>query len=238
MDRKAIQLDPDSPKYVYSLAMHYSDLGEPARAVDLLSKVADRSADDSGFHYFTALAQLYVGDHRAALRHAQRSLDLYPRYAYPLALIRDEDLRAGRADKARSRYQKSYPELFETPAPHIDRSNFTAAIDLALVMQRLGEAERADQLLNGAERVISTIPRLGYWGYELSDVQIHALRKEKTQALTALREAERAGWRIDWRYFRDFDPALASIRGEPEFKAVFADIERDLAQQRARVIGK
>jgi len=31
------------------------------------------------------------------------------------------------------------------------------------------------------------------------------------------------------------DPALASIRNEPEFKAIFADIERDMARQRAEL---
>ena len=41
-----------------------------------------------------------------------------------------------------------------------------------------------------------------------------------------------------WRYYRDFDPNLASIRNEPEFKAVFADIERDMAQQRARLAAR
>jgi hypothetical protein len=45
-----------------------------------------------------------------------------------------------------------------------------------------------------------------------------------------------AGWRGPaWRYYRDFDPKLASIRNEPEFNAVFAVIERDMAQQRARL---
>ena len=44
-------------------------------------------------------------------------------------------------------------------------------------------------------------------------------------------------WPI-WRYYRDFDPNLASIRNEPEFKAVFADIERDMAQQRARLAAR
>lgn len=236
MDRKAIELDPESPKPVKWLGMHYSQVGDPARAVELFSKLIDRGADDSELQFLTALARLYVGDERAALRHAQRSLDLDSRSSFALALICNEDLRAGRLDKARSRYQKSYPELFETVAPHIDRSNFSTAIDLALVMQKLGEAERANQLLDGAERVIRTIPRLGWWGYALSDVQIHALRNQKAQALTSIREAERAGSRVDWRYYRDFDPTLASVRGEPEFKAVFADIERDLAQQRARVI--
>ena len=66
------------------------------------------------------------------------------------------------------------------------------------------------------------------------DVAIHALRGDTIKALASLREAEQAGWRAWWRYDRDWNPKLASIRDEPEFKAVFADIERDMAQQRAR----
>jgi hypothetical protein len=70
-------------------------------------------------------------------------------------------------------------------------------------------------------------------------VQIHALRGEKAKALSALREAERAGWRGPiWRYYRDYDPELASIRNEPEFKAVFAGIESDMAKQRAQLAAR
>ena len=70
----------------------------------------------------------------------------------------------------------------------------------------------------------------------IADVRIHALRGDKAKALAALREAEQAGWRGPiWRFSRDVDPALASIRDEPEFKAVFADIERDMALQRAKL---
>ena len=69
-------------------------------------------------------------------------------------------------------------------------------------------------------------------------MQIHALRGDKVKALAALREAATAGWRSDWRYYRDFDPNLASIRDEPEFKAVFADIERDMARQRAELAAR
>jgi hypothetical protein len=73
-------------------------------------------------------------------------------------------------------------------------------------------------------------------GYGIADVAIHALRGDKAKALAALREAEKAGWRGPlWRYCRDFDPNLTSIRNEPEFKAVFADIERDMARQRAEL---
>ena len=64
------------------------------------------------------------------------------------------------------------------------------------------------------------------------------MRGDTAKALAKLREAEQAGWRTLWRYYRDFDPNLASIRNEPEFKAVFADIERDMAQQRARLAAR
>ena len=79
---------------------------------------------------------------------------------------------------------------------------------------------------------------MGPLGRGVSDVAIHALRGETVMALAKLREAEQAGWRELWRYHRDFDPNLASIRNDPEFKAIFADIERDMAQQRARLAAR
>ena len=57
------------------------------------------------------------------------------------------------------------------------------------------------------------------------------------EALAKLHEARKAGW---WTtvYQRDLDPNLASIRDDPEFKAVFADMARDMAQQRARLAAR
>jgi hypothetical protein len=153
-------------------------------------------------------------------------------------VLRNHDLQVGRPKQARARYAKAYPEFLVTPSPKMDRWTSFVAVDLALVLQKTGESERAKILLDRAENLISTVPRLGIAGYGITDVRIHALRGHKAKALTALREAERAGWRggwHGWRYYRDFDPNLASIRNEPEFKAVFADIERDMARQRAEL---
>jgi hypothetical protein len=87
--------------------------------------------------------------------------------------------------------------------------------------------------------VIRSTQRMGWEGFGMLDVQIYALRGDKTRALAALREAKTAGWRsFAWRYYRDFEPALASIRGDPEFKAIFADIERDMARQRAELAAR
>jgi hypothetical protein len=75
---------------------------------------------------------------------------------------------------------------------------------------------------------------MGSSGYRFSDVAINALRGDRTKALAKLREGADAGCcRGLWRYYRDLDPNLASIRNEPEFKVVFADIERDMTRQRA-----
>jgi hypothetical protein len=107
------------------------------------------------------------------------------------------------------------------------------------ILQKTGEGERARLLLDRSEQVIRPMQRLGLGGYGITDVQIHALRGDNEKALAALRDAEKAGVRgLAWRYYRDFDPNLASIRNDPEFKAVFADIERDMAQQRARLAAR
>jgi hypothetical protein len=56
------------------------------------------------------------------------------------------------------------------------------------------------------------------------------------KALAALTDAEKAGWRgPGWRYHRDVDPR---IRNEREFKAICADVERDMARQRAALAAK
>jgi hypothetical protein len=121
-----------------------------------------------------------------------------------------------------------------SPTPPVVWGNYVAAIDFALVLQKAGEFDKALALLNRSELAIRPLPRLGWAGYGIADVQIHALRGDRVKALAALRGAEQAGWRGQlWRYYRDHDANLASIRGTPEFKAVFADIERDMARQRA-----
>jgi hypothetical protein len=140
----------------------------------------------------------------------------------------------GDAKAAKARYALAFPEFFEQTPPRVDETSFSQAVDLALVLQTAGEPEQAARLLEASERVLRRLPRLG--GYGIDDVRVHALRGDKAKALAALREAAQAGWRgPTWRYYRDIDPNLASIREEPEFKAIFADIERDMARQRAEL---
>jgi hypothetical protein len=140
-----------------------------------------------------------------------------------------------------ARYRKAYPELFSA-APRVDASNFSTAIDMVPALQKLGRTDEALALLAGSEKVMARLPLLsagfGSDGRAPNEARVLALRGRNQEALTALRAAERAGWRSGWRFSRDADPAFDSIRDEPEFKAIFADIERDMARQRAELAAR
>jgi TolB-like protein/Flp pilus assembly protein TadD len=237
--QKAMELDSGSPRPSFLLARLYFDLGDDNKLFDMTAQAAKRWPDDPFIQLQVAVVNLIRLDAAGAVRYAQRAFEVNPRLHLPLSILRNADLQNGRDAAALARYEKAYPELFVQRAPGIDRSNFRAAIDLALVFQKRGDSERASVLLDGAARVFRTHSRLGASGYWVADVAIHALRAQKAQALEALRDAEKAGWRgPGWRYYRDFEPNLASIRSEAEFKAVFADIERDMARQRAQLAAR
>jgi hypothetical protein len=109
-----------------------------------------------------------------------------------------------------------------------------AARDADLQLTWPGERERADLLLDRSLEYIQTIPRLGL-GYWIADVYIYALRGEKQKALAALRQAIDEGWRSMWWYLLKHDPILESLHDEPEYQAMVAEIEADMAAQLARV---
>ena len=236
---RAAELDPGNPYLIGNLALFYIALGDDSKAAGLAQSVRDRWPNDTSNYFLSAFLQLSHGNATAVLEYAPKLLEYDPRDYFALMALRNADLAGANPELARARYAKAYPELLATKSPTVDSSNWPAAIDLALVLQMTGEAERARLLLDRSELFMRATPRLGAAGYGIADVQIHALRGDKVKAVAALREAERAGWRGPlWRYHRGFDPNLASIRNDPEFKAVFADIERDMARQRAELANR
>jgi hypothetical protein len=83
--------------------------------------------------------------------------------------------------------------------------------------------------------VSKSIPLLGHSGTFVGNAPAYALMGRKTEALSEIRRGVDAGWRTYWWFYFDHYKPLESLRDEPEFKAMRAEVEADMAEQLARV---
>jgi hypothetical protein len=72
-------------------------------------------------------------------------------------------------------------------------------------------------------------------GSGVADVELHVLRGEKEKALAALQNHVEANSVDQWRRRFLYNPNLEPIRDTPEFAAIVAEIEANMADQLARV---
>lgn len=231
---KAAENDALSPSLQSAQAIAYLELGDPDNASVWVDKGLELGPKTFWAIWASLLLNAYQGDEAAAQRDARIMLEAYPQFWGALNLLRNADLAAGRYEVARSRYARAFRELTEPEVPDVNTSNYTVAVDLALVLTHLGEQERADDLLEGSLKVLEALPRLGTTGYWITDVRIYALQKRPQQAIAALRQAIDEGWRILSWYYLDHDPNLDSIRAHPEFEQLRQELNADLALQAKR----
>ena len=150
------------------------------------------------------------------------------------------NLAVGHYEEVITEYLTDYPELGDGKVPVVFSSPpweaLVVTLDLASVYRQAGEEAKAESLLSAAESEIPHWPRTAAgWGYGFANVDLHALRGDKEKALAALREGVANGTRWLWRLQLLYNPNLKSIRNTPEFAAVIAEIEADMAEQLARV---
>jgi tetratricopeptide (TPR) repeat protein len=236
--RKAVSADSGDPVNPADLGRLFLDLGDPDQAEHWIHRSIELSPESSVANQAMLLLQLYLGDPASGLEYGRKALAIEQYWAlqvFPVQLIGNHELRAGRYSEARALYEKSHPELLIGDDPRVDNWNYRVAIDLASVFSNTGEQERANLLLNRSFQRIQTIPRLGAYGYGIADVKIHAIRGDKQKALSTLRQAIDEGWRSLWWYFLKHDPNLESLHGEPEYQAMIEEIEADMAAQLAHV---
>jgi TolB-like protein/Tfp pilus assembly protein PilF len=230
---KAISTDSDAPNFPAIMGLSFLSLGDPGRAEYWIQRSIELGPDSFLSNLAMQFLHFYHED-ELSLDSARKTIANFPDMWPALAFLRDHELREGRPAEARALYERNNPELLSGGDPIIDNNNYGIAIDLALVLIRTGEQERADLLLDRSLEYIQTIPRLGF-GYWVTDVQIYSLKGEKQKALSALRQAIDEGWRGLWLYFLERNPTLESLHDEPEYQAMIAEIEADMAAQLARV---
>ncbi len=139
---------------------------------------------------------------------------------------------------ARDLLRQANPHLFADQAIAVDRFNLTAAIMLAFVEQQLGNADAANRLLEQALTVTASLPRVGYSGHGIRDVQILALQGRNSAALDILRDAIDEGFVSELVFdfwTADVDPLIASLRSEPRFLEMRAEVEARIDAMRQTV---
>jgi TolB-like protein/Tfp pilus assembly protein PilF len=235
---KSVSADPGNPDDIATLGLLFLDLGDLDRA-EYWGERSIKLAPESFIpNLAMQLLHLYQGDLSASLEYGRRAFEIehYSSFwLYPFEPVRIHEMRVGRYLEARAIIERIAPELLNEDSPKIGNRNYRAAIDLALILSKTGEHERADRLLESSLQYIQRISRLGEFGYGIADVQIYALQGDKQKALSALQQAIDEGWRNSWWYYLKFDPNLESLNDEPEYQAMVAEIEADMAAQLARV---
>ena len=233
--QKAAENDALSPSLQAAQAIAYLELGDAESAKMWIDRGLELGPKSFWAVWASTLFNLHTGDEAATLADARTLLEAYPRNWGSLFVLRNADLAAGRYEVARSRYARAFRELTEPEVPEINVSNYQAAVDLALVLIRLNEQARANDLLAGSLKVIDALPRHGMNGYWITDARIYSLQQRPQQALNALRQAIDEGWRIFSWLFLQHDPNLDAVREEPEFQRLYAEVQADLAAQAERV---
>jgi tetratricopeptide (TPR) repeat protein len=236
--KKTISSNPGDSWTMAHLGRLFLDLGDLDQAEYWIHQSIELGPESFSPNLAMQLLHLHNGDEFGSLDYGRRGLAIEQAWAlrvFPVQLIGNHEQRAGRYAEARALYEESRPELLSEDDPRVAFRNYGVAIDLASVLSKTGEQERADLLLDRSLQYIQILPRLSGAGYGIADVKIYALRGEKQKALSALRQAIDEGWRTHWWYFLKQDSSLESLHDDPEFQAMVAEIEADMAEQLERV---
>ncbi len=239
------KVDPADSEGPAIIAMHYFELGDVV-AAKYWSEAALRIDPRAAWaKVVVALLHLYHHEETKAVEIA-RELTRPGALArgtrgVALPIANAPRLAAGHYEEIIARYLTDYPELGDGKVPKQVSAGVEEALPvtlgLASVYLQAGEKAKAEALLSAAESEIPQWPQALAWGWGsgFANVDLHALRGEKQQALAALRKGAANGTRYMWRLRLLYNPNLESIRDTPEFAAIIAEIEADMAEQLARV---
>lgn len=221
----------DDPAIGFLNVRLYLALGDKERAVALLEELPDD-------HPFATLMEGFLmlidSDYAQALEFFSNIMDseeysgdrkFLPTVGAQVAVL------TGDLDRAREYTVASQPILEQDAELRIDSFTLPAIVRLAYIHQEQGDTARARELLQAALPVARELPRLGWFGHGIREVQILALLGRKEDALGALRALIDDGFRSTvmtnvWSLGED--PYLRSLRDDPRFSAMLDEVDRSV----------
>jgi len=219
-------------------AMTYLALSDDARAEQWIAHI-ERIAPGSLAALLTRMhLSVYRGRQAEALA-AAAGFVKFERQWSPEAtrLMALQELRGGDPEAARRRFAEKFPAMFSDEPGQI--SDYGVAIDIAVVLDALGESERAARLLDLSLASINTLSRAELRDEGIVKARVYAVKGDRVAALDALQAAIDAGWPNQWRdywqFYMEQDASLDGIRDDPRFGAMADAIRTDVARQLALV---
>ena len=233
--QKEFRADPDNPWPLFGIATTLLDLGDPERSAEIVTRIAQVAPGSESHNWAVLLLEIHRGNNSETRLVADRLRESWPEHPLALRILRDSDIDRNEAASARTRYLGEYPYLQYPDRSEILPNDITPAVDYACLLDRLGESDRANEILRASLEAMRAVPRLGMRGYKVADVRAHTLLGDRRAALDALRDAYEEGWRVDWWLELETDRCLDDLRDEPEFVAIVELIREDMRRQRAAV---
>lgn len=224
-----LQSDPTNTISLWLAGRTYLDLGMPERAHALFERARKVQPDFHWLGYFRSAAYLVEGRPQEARAEIERTVAAARED--PNALLWSGSIMAALRDFPSARRYLERGLDGATDGWQRER----AALTLSWILQQSAEVESARRYLrvgsDGFQARRGGQPRRPE-DYTVS-ARIHVLQGDREAAIRDMRQAVSSGWRV--RNDSPADPILGSLRGHPEYDRLMAQVEADLARQRARV---
>lgn len=227
---KATELDPQSTRGI-GLCYNYINLDAEESALDCISNSNNLQPFDKA--YIRILLHLIKGKREMA----QAVLDLTRDMEGEAEDKADAALAVGDFALARTGLEQDHLEFFAGTAPIVVASDdLHNAVNVALVLQRNGDTERATDLLNAVLETISPFKRnRGANAFGYLDVSVYAMLGQTEKALTALEECADLEYLSNWQGLK-FLPHYDSIRADPRFSSALSRLSAAARAERERAM--